>query len=110
MLNLWGVVDRDVILETNNLRVHINDFTVKGLIGKGYFGDVYVALEKSTNDVYAIKKIRKCSTITSAQIKEERDIMANSTSEWITALQYAFQVRALNFEFANKIIKMVPSF
>ncbi|XP_037043796.1 citron rho-interacting kinase isoform X1 [Bradysia coprophila] len=80
-----------VIKETNNLRVNINDFRVKTLIGKGYFGDVHLATEKTTNDVYAIKKILKGNAITTSQLREERDIMAIATSEWITSLQYAFQ-------------------
>lgn len=85
-------IDRDVISETNDLRVNANDFTTKSLIGKGYFGDVYLASETVTNDIYAVKKIRKSVTITSTQIKEERDIMAANASDWITSLQYAFQV------------------
>lgn len=84
--------DNAVIKETNNLRVNINDFRVKTLIGKGYFGDVHLATENVTNDVYAIKKILKSGAITTSQLKEERDIMAIATSEWITSLQYAFQV------------------
>lgn len=83
--------------ETKSLRVNANDFTLKSLIGKGYFGDVYLASEKITNDIYAVKKIRKSVTITSAQIKEERNIMAANNSEWITSLQYAFQVSFLSF-------------
>lgn len=70
----------------------MKDFCVKSLIGKGYFGEVHLAAEKSTKDLYAIKKIRKSQTMTCAQVKEERDIMAYKTSEWITSLQYAFQV------------------
>lgn len=85
-------VDRDVIKEANTLRVNIEDFSIKSLIGKGYFGEVHLASERSTKDIYAIKKIRKSMTVTSAQVKEERDIMAFKTSEWITSLQYAFQV------------------
>lgn len=37
-----------------------------------------------------MKRIRKTG-ITSSQIREERDIMAQHKSEWITSLQYAFQ-------------------
>lgn len=75
----------------NTLRVNLNDFNVQKIIGKGYFGDVNLVTEKVTGDVYALKKIRKTGT-TSTQVKEERDIMAAQKSEWITSLQYAFQV------------------
>lgn len=81
--------DRDVIAETKKLRVNINDFSVRSLIGKGYFGEVHLAIENGTKDVYAIKKMPKASFV---HAKEERNIMAVSESEWIPALQYAFQV------------------
>lgn len=67
----------------------MNDFTIKKLIGKGFFGEVHLAVENITHDVYAIKKMPKS---TFAQSKEERNIMAISRSEWIPSLQYAFQV------------------
>lgn len=79
-------------METNELRVNAADFTTKSLIGKGFFGDVFLASEKVTNDIYAVKKIRKSVTTTSTQVKEERNIMAANISDWITSLQYAFQV------------------
>lgn len=74
--------------ETKKLRVNINDFRIKDLIGKGHYGEVHLAIENVTKDVYAIKKIPKISY---AQSKE-RNIMAISQSDWIPALQYAFQV------------------
>lgn len=77
--------------ETQTLRVNADDFIVKALIGKGYFGNVHLVFEKHTGDVYAMKKIKK-SVVTTSQVKEERDIMSCRSSEWITNLQYAFQV------------------
>lgn len=81
---------RPIVEETNALRVSANDFTVKTLIGTGYFGNVHLAVEKTSGDVYAMKKIKK-SVVTTSQVKEERDIMSRRSSEWITNLQYAFQ-------------------
>lgn len=86
------LLDRDVIAETRKLRVNINDFTIKSIIGKGHFGDVHLATENITNDIYAIKKMPKSSY---SHAKEERNIMAMSNSEWIPTLQYAFQVNCL---------------
>lgn len=82
-------LDRDVVAEAKKLRVNIADFTVKSLIGKGYFGEVHLAIENVTKDVYAVKKMPKASFV---HAKEERNIMVISDSEWIPALQYAFQV------------------
>ncbi|XP_054085600.1 citron Rho-interacting kinase-like [Zeugodacus cucurbitae] len=81
---------RPIVEEAQLLRANADDFTVKTLIGKGYFGNVHLVIERQTNDVYAMKKIKK-SVVTTSQVKEERDIMARRSSEWITNLQYAFQ-------------------
>lgn len=85
------------------MRVNINDFTVKCLIGKGYFGEVHLAVENVPRDVWAIKKMPKASFV---HAKEERNIMVISDSEWIPALQYAFQVSLAtrnSFSFPNRI-------
>lgn len=71
--------------------MNISDFSVRTLIGKGYFGNVHLVVERLTGDVYAMKKIKK-SVVTTSQVKEERDIMSKRCSDWITNLQYAFQV------------------
>ncbi|KAI8120196.1 Citron Rho-interacting kinase [Lucilia cuprina] len=81
---------RSIMEETNRLRVNVEDFSVRTLIGKGYFGNVHLVVERLTGDVYAMKKIKK-SVVTTSQVKEERDIMSKRCSEWITNLQYAFQ-------------------
>ncbi|XP_061399482.1 citron Rho-interacting kinase [Musca vetustissima] len=81
---------KSIIEETQRLRVNVRDFSIRSLIGKGYFGEVYLVLEKQTCDIYAMKKIRK-SVVTTSQVREERDIMSKRCSEWITNLQYAFQ-------------------
>ena len=87
---------RSIINETEQLRVNAHDFVVKTLIGKGYFGNVHLVTERQTGDVYAMKKIKK-SVVTTSQVKEERDIMSRRCSEWITNLQYAFQVSFKKF-------------
>jgi citron Rho-interacting kinase len=105
-------LDRPIVKETKNLRVSLADFEIKTMIGSGYFGDVHVSQsyysismdpvnfssffqlvsDKHSKDVYAMKKIKK-SMVDSFQVKEERDIMVlGRKSEWITKLQYAFQV------------------
>lgn len=80
---------RPIVEETRQLRVNVDDFVIKALIGKGYFGNVHLVVERQTADVYAMKKIKK-SVVTTSQV--ERDIMSRRSSEWLTNLQYAFQV------------------
>ncbi|KAM8708815.1 hypothetical protein ACLKA7_015737 [Drosophila subpalustris] len=79
---------RPIVEETRQLRVNADDFVIKALIGKGYFGNVHLVVERQTSDVYAMKKIKK-SMVTTSQV--ERDIMSRRNSEWLTNLQYAFQ-------------------
>ncbi|KAH8397401.1 hypothetical protein KR222_002727 [Zaprionus bogoriensis] len=79
---------RPIVEETRQLRVNADDFVIKALIGKGYFGNVHLVVERQTSDVYAMKKIKK-SVVTTSQV--ERDIMSKRNSEWLTNLQYAFQ-------------------
>ncbi|XP_058458944.1 citron Rho-interacting kinase [Malaya genurostris] len=83
---------RPIVKETRSMRVNVNDFDVKSLIGKGYYGEVHLVYERGNKngEVYAMKKMCK-AMVTSTQIREERDIMASRRSEWITSLQYAFQ-------------------
>ncbi|XP_001353403.2 citron Rho-interacting kinase isoform X2 [Drosophila pseudoobscura] len=81
---------RPIVEETRKLRVNADDFTIKALIGQGYFGNVHLVVERQTSDIYAMKKIKK-SVVTTSQVKEERDIMSARNSEWLINLQYAFQ-------------------
>jgi citron Rho-interacting kinase len=55
---------------------------------------VQVVHEKSTGDVYAMKVMKKSHILQQADAAfflEERDIMAWTTSQWLTSLHYAFQ-------------------
>lgn len=95
-LNAFFFILVDPIMkETKKLRVSINDFNVKCLINKGFFGNVHLVAEKATGDIYAMKKMKK-TVVSASQIKEERDIMASRASPWLTTLQYAFQVNLFN--------------
>ncbi|XP_053662661.1 citron rho-interacting kinase [Anopheles marshallii] len=81
---------RPIIQETRERRVNVHDFDVKCLIGKGYFGEVHLVAERYTKQLYAMKKMTK-ESVSSSQVRTERDIMATRRSEWVTPLQYAFQ-------------------
>ncbi|XP_017135375.1 citron Rho-interacting kinase isoform X2 [Drosophila miranda] len=81
---------RPIVEKTRKLRVNADDFTIKALIGQGYFGNVHLVVERQTSDIYAMKKIKK-SVVTTSHVKDERDIMSARNSEWLINLQYAFQ-------------------
>ncbi|CAL1290237.1 unnamed protein product [Larinioides sclopetarius] len=85
---------KDLMVELKSIRVNLRDFEVKKIIGRGHFGEVQVVREKATGDVYAMKVLRKQETLSQQNMafyEEERDIMAKTTSPWLTKLQYAFQ-------------------
>ncbi|XP_055940055.1 citron Rho-interacting kinase-like [Argiope bruennichi] len=85
---------KDLMIELKSIRVNLRDFEVKKIIGRGHFGEVQVVREKATGDVYAMKVLRKQETLSQQNMafyEEERDIMAKTTSPWLTKLQYAFQ-------------------
>ncbi|XP_067649660.1 citron Rho-interacting kinase-like isoform X2 [Haliotis asinina] len=84
----------DAVNEAHQLMLKASDFEVKDIIGRGHFGIVQVVKEKKLETVYAMKVLRKNDILSQPDIsfyKEERDIMALATSEWITRLHYAFQ-------------------
>ncbi|UYV61321.1 CIT [Cordylochernes scorpioides] len=85
---------RGTLAELRQMRVNIKDFEMKKIIGQGHFGEVRVVREKSSGDVFAMKVLHKNETLSqsnAAFFAEERDIMANAASPWLTKLHHAFQ-------------------
>jgi serine/threonine protein kinase len=54
-----AVIDTPLIKDLRRLRVSIDDFDLKGIIGRGQFGEVHVVHERGTKNVYALKILRK---------------------------------------------------
>ncbi|XP_050410841.1 citron rho-interacting kinase [Patella vulgata] len=85
---------KSTISKVKELRVKASDFVVKDVVGRGHFGEVQVVEEKTSGMVYAMKVLRKADLLSQPDIsfyEEERDIMAQASSPWITQLHYAFQ-------------------
>ncbi|XP_037091432.1 citron Rho-interacting kinase-like [Pollicipes pollicipes] len=85
---------RGTVTELRRLRVGPADFEVRKTIGRGHFGQVHVVRERRSGDVFAMKTLRKQDTLAQTGVmfyEEERDIMTEAVSPWITALHYAFQ-------------------
>ncbi|XP_063683842.1 citron Rho-interacting kinase-like isoform X2 [Bolinopsis microptera] len=83
-----------LVTELNGLKLTKEDFEPKNVIGRGHFGEVRLVREKYTGCVYAMKTLNKQATLdqdSSAFFENERNIMANGSSPWLTALEYAFQ-------------------
>lgn len=51
--------DKGVVQELRSLRVSVNDFVLKGVVGRGHFGEVRVVSERSSGQVLAMKVMKK---------------------------------------------------
>lgn len=63
-------------------------------IGVGAFGEVTLVKKKDSNQLYAMKTLRKTDVLKRnqvAHVKAERDILAEADNEWVVKLYYSFQ-------------------
>jgi len=80
------------------------------LIGRGAFGEVRLVRMKGTDEVYAMKKLRKSEMIKKDQVTHvlaERDVLADdltNKSPWVVRLYYSFQ----DSEYLYLIMEYVP--
>ena len=85
----------------------IKDYISIAVIGRGAFGEVHVCKNKKTNNIVAIKKIKKEILIQKNQIihvRNEQIFMSNVKSEWIVDLKASFQEN----EFLYLIMEYCP--
>ncbi|PKA55067.1 Serine/threonine-protein kinase [Apostasia shenzhenica] len=71
-----------------------DDFELLTIIGKGAFGEVRVVKEKSTGNVYAMKKLKKSEMLRRGQVehvRSERNVLAEVDSSCIVKLYCSFQ-------------------
>ncbi|TSO25170.1 Serine/threonine-protein kinase MRCK alpha [Bagarius yarrelli] len=76
------------------MRLHKDDFEILKVIGRGAFGEVAVVKVKNSDKVFAMKILNKWEMLKRAEtacFREERDVLVNGDSQWITTLHYAFQ-------------------
>ncbi|XP_073784261.1 serine/threonine-protein kinase MRCK alpha isoform X4 [Danio rerio] len=80
--------------KVKQMRLHKEDFEILKVIGRGAFGEVAVVKVKSSDKVFAMKILNKWEMLKRAEtacFREERDVLVNGDSQWITTLHYAFQ-------------------
>lgn len=92
-LSMLKKIDGD-IQGSRSKRTTIDDFETIQVIGRGAFGEVHVAREKSTGKVFALKKMKKGEMLKKnqvAHIRAERDILTQADNPWVVHLQFSFQ-------------------
>ncbi|KAJ8899519.1 hypothetical protein K2173_018493 [Erythroxylum novogranatense] len=75
-------------------KMGVDDFELLTMIGKGAFGEVRVCREKTTGNVYAMKKLKKSEMLRRGQVehvKAERNLLAEVDSNCIVKLYCSFQ-------------------
>ncbi|GAO49028.1 Serine/threonine-protein kinase orb6 [Saitoella complicata NRRL Y-17804] len=75
-------------------RLGLDDFHTVKVIGKGAFGEVRLVQKVDTGKIYAMKTLLKSEMFKKdqlAHVRAERDVLAESNSEWVVQLFYSFQ-------------------
>ncbi|KAL3699564.1 hypothetical protein R1sor_017586 [Riccia sorocarpa] len=75
-------------------KMGVDDFELLTIIGRGAFGEVRLCREKSTTQVYAMKKLKKSEMLRRGQVehvKAERNLLAEVDSNCIVKLYCSFQ-------------------
>ena len=81
-------------LRRQRQKLTTNEFTWIKLLGIGAFGEVALARKNETDEMFAIKKLKKAEIKKkkqTAHVKAERDLLAEANTEWIPKLWYSFQ-------------------
>ncbi|MCQ2816042.1 MAG: protein kinase, partial [archaeon] len=75
-------------------KLTVRDYTSIHIIGRGAFGEVRVCKDKRTDEIVAIKKIRKDVLVVKNQIihtRNEQQFLSKVKSPWIVDLKASFQ-------------------
>ncbi|KAK7061741.1 AGC/NDR protein kinase [Favolaschia claudopus] len=81
-------------LRLRRTRLGLSDFRTVKVIGKGAFGEVRLVQKTDNGKVYAMKLLNKEAMLQKdqlAHVRAERDVLAESVSDWIVQLYYSFQ-------------------
>jgi len=76
-------------------KVSFKSFQIIKLLGSGAFGKVYLARKKSSNEVYALKVLKKKQIINRNQVKyalAEANILKKMNHPFVINLFFSFQV------------------
>ena len=74
--------------------VTLSDFEIKSVIGRGSFGKVFLVQKRGSNNVYAMKSLRKDVIIEYDQVEStrlEKDILLQADHPFLVGMSYVFQ-------------------
>lgn len=83
-----------VILRKRRTKLRVDQFRMIAQVGQGGYGSVFLARKVDTNEVCALKKMRKGTLAKMDEVKHvlvERDILTAVKTPWLVRLLYAFQ-------------------
>ncbi|KAG9451801.1 hypothetical protein H6P81_004705 [Aristolochia fimbriata] len=75
-------------------KICADDFELLTIIGRGAFGEVRLCREKTSGNIFAMKKLKKVEMLSRGQVehvKAERNLLAEVASHCIVKLYYSFQ-------------------
>jgi len=75
-------------------KISTRDFEPHNIIGRGAFGEVWIARHIESGEVVAIKRMKKAEMINKNQvnhIKSEREVLVKARNSWIVDLKFSFQ-------------------
>jgi len=82
------------IIDPEENKVKFEDFKFLKLVGKGAYGKVYQAIFLKTNEIFAVKSLKKNHLIKTNNVdytKREKDVLRKVKNPFIVTLHYAFQ-------------------
>ncbi|XP_072985724.1 uncharacterized protein [Typha latifolia] len=88
-------------------KICVDDFELLTIIGRGAFGEVTLCREKSSGNIYAMKKLKKSEMVSKGQVEHviaERNLLAEVASHCIVKLYYSFQ----DAEYLYLIMEYLP--
>ncbi|XP_062194881.1 uncharacterized protein LOC133898267 [Phragmites australis] len=88
-------------------KICVDDFELLTIIGRGAFGEVQLCREKTSGNIYAMKKLKKSDMVVRGQVEHvraERNLLAEVASHCIVKLYYSFQ----DAEYLYLIMEYLP--
>ncbi|TVU21453.1 hypothetical protein EJB05_31087, partial [Eragrostis curvula] len=88
-------------------KICVDDFELLTIIGRGAFGEVRLCREKTSGNIFAMKKLKKSDMVVRGQVEHvraERNLLAEVASHCIVKLYYSFQ----DAEYLYLIMEYLP--